>query len=71
MDGNLCRCTGYRPILAAFKTFVPDADENTQQIIQDIEVRRPAARSTGWSTLLARSPLGYPAERAALGDEAL
>ncbi|XP_043246690.1 abscisic-aldehyde oxidase-like [Amphibalanus amphitrite] len=37
MDGNLCRCTGYRPILDAFKTFKVDADEKTKKIVRDIE----------------------------------
>lgn len=35
--GNICRCTGYRPILAAFKTFCKDANQEILGQYPDIE----------------------------------
>ncbi|KAI8432032.1 hypothetical protein MSG28_004552 [Choristoneura fumiferana] len=35
--GNLCRCTGYRPIADAFKTFASDADCNLVDKLTDLE----------------------------------
>ncbi|XP_062550715.1 uncharacterized protein LOC134215575 [Armigeres subalbatus] len=37
IDGNICRCTGYRPILDAFKSFACDVSDRVAKMCGDIE----------------------------------
>ncbi|GAV02732.1 hypothetical protein RvY_13260-2 [Ramazzottius varieornatus] len=47
MDGNYCRCTGYRPILDAFKTFAQDG-VNANAAVCDLEdVGSKTCKTTG------------------------
>lgn len=38
LDGNVCRCTGYRPIMDAFKTFASDVPSELKSSCVDLEV---------------------------------
>ncbi|EDO44966.1 predicted protein, partial [Nematostella vectensis] len=51
-DGNICRCTGYRPILDAMKTFAKDADPlDIEDVSRQCCISCP--RKSGLNTVMA------------------
>lgn len=38
--GNICRCTGYRSIMDAFKSFASDCSASSQTKLSDMEVKK-------------------------------
>ncbi|XP_050304460.1 xanthine dehydrogenase-like [Anthonomus grandis grandis] len=61
--GNLCRCTGYRPILTGFRQLVPKSD--TIEDLEDLKVGCSSAKChKGCAKVCQRVPLRYNLQKA-------
>jgi xanthine dehydrogenase/oxidase len=63
--GNICRCTGYRPILDAFKSLATDADPNLCKDIEDCGTAvcpksgQPCSGKCSSDLTLLKEPISY------------
>ena len=64
--GNLCRCTGYGPILAAGEA-VPVATEDDEALVDALRALRPAYGHPGTADELAARLLAHPETRIVAG----